>query len=158
RELEETSESVWVMFNNNGRSTDVATGGEIAQAPVNALTMKEMLAKHTAAPEAGGVPGRLEGGEHRGAPPRRDRVPRTVVRGCQSGEGVCDRSLSWPSSSRATVASPGWGRIGLTWELRVYRARAGEIRCRTATPAMQIRPPETTEVSTVVRRATAPDS
>jgi len=49
RELEERSESVWVMFNNNGRSTDVATGGEIAQAPVNALTMKELLAKHTAA-------------------------------------------------------------------------------------------------------------
>jgi len=40
---------VWVMFNNNGRSVDTVTGGEIAQAPVNALTMQELLAQHTAA-------------------------------------------------------------------------------------------------------------
>jgi len=49
RELEQRSETVWVMFNNNGRSVDTVTGGEIAQAPVNALTMQELLAQHTAA-------------------------------------------------------------------------------------------------------------
>jgi uncharacterized protein YecE (DUF72 family) len=43
RELAETAGTVWVMFNNNGRSVDVATGAEIAQAPVNALTMLELL-------------------------------------------------------------------------------------------------------------------
>src|SRR6476469_8562368 len=49
RELEQRAETVWVMFNNNGRSVDTVTGGEIAQAPVNALTMQELLAQHTAA-------------------------------------------------------------------------------------------------------------
>jgi hypothetical protein len=31
------------MFNNNGRSVDVATGAEIAQAPTNALQLRDML-------------------------------------------------------------------------------------------------------------------
>jgi uncharacterized protein YecE (DUF72 family) len=44
RELEGSSRAVWVMFNNNGRSVDVATGAEIAQSPTNALMMKELLA------------------------------------------------------------------------------------------------------------------
>jgi uncharacterized protein YecE (DUF72 family) len=43
RELAERHESVWAMFNNNGRSVDVATGAEIAQAPTNALQLRDML-------------------------------------------------------------------------------------------------------------------
>lgn len=43
RELADRHESVWAMFNNNGRSVDVATGAEIAQAPANALELRELL-------------------------------------------------------------------------------------------------------------------
>jgi uncharacterized protein YecE (DUF72 family) len=43
RELAGRHENVWAMFNNNGRSVDVASGGEIAQAPVNALQLRDML-------------------------------------------------------------------------------------------------------------------
>jgi uncharacterized protein YecE (DUF72 family) len=49
RELAERHENVWAMFNNNGRSTDVASGREIAQAPANALQLRSML-------EEAGVP------------------------------------------------------------------------------------------------------
>ncbi len=43
RELESAADRVWVMFNNNGRTRDVATGREIAQAPVNAAMMRDLL-------------------------------------------------------------------------------------------------------------------
>jgi uncharacterized protein YecE (DUF72 family) len=43
RELESAADRVWVMFNNNGRTRDVATGREIAQAPVNAVMMRDLL-------------------------------------------------------------------------------------------------------------------
>ncbi len=49
RELESAAERVWVMFNNNGRTLDVATGREIAQAPVNAEMMRELLGLPAAA-------------------------------------------------------------------------------------------------------------
>jgi uncharacterized protein YecE (DUF72 family) len=43
RELAGSSADVWVMFNNNGRSTDVSSGREIAQAPANALELLDLL-------------------------------------------------------------------------------------------------------------------
>jgi uncharacterized protein YecE (DUF72 family) len=42
-EQAEAAETVWVMFNNNGRSVDPVTGGEIAQSPVNAAMLLELL-------------------------------------------------------------------------------------------------------------------
>jgi uncharacterized protein YecE (DUF72 family) len=42
RELASAAENVFVMFNNNGRSTDDA-GAPFAQAPVNAAMMQELL-------------------------------------------------------------------------------------------------------------------
>jgi uncharacterized protein YecE (DUF72 family) len=43
RELEEDAGQVWAMFNNNGRSTDPATGSPIAQSPTNAGMLQAML-------------------------------------------------------------------------------------------------------------------
>jgi uncharacterized protein YecE (DUF72 family) len=43
RELASSGGDVWVMFNNNGHSTDVASGREIAQAPANALELLDLL-------------------------------------------------------------------------------------------------------------------
>ncbi len=43
RELAARTDDVWVMFNNNGHSTDVASGCEIAQAPTNATELLELL-------------------------------------------------------------------------------------------------------------------
>ena len=48
RELAGSAAEVWVMFNNNGRSTDVASGGLVAQSPTNALMLKGLLDAETA--------------------------------------------------------------------------------------------------------------
>jgi uncharacterized protein YecE (DUF72 family) len=53
RELQASSRAVWAMFNNNGRSVDVATGAEIAQSPTNALMMQQLLAVAVGEPPGG---------------------------------------------------------------------------------------------------------
>jgi uncharacterized protein YecE (DUF72 family) len=45
RELAAAAEQVFVMFNNNGRSTDAA-GAPYAQAPINAAMMQELIGVH----------------------------------------------------------------------------------------------------------------
>ncbi|MFL6039851.1 MAG: DUF72 domain-containing protein [Gaiellales bacterium] len=45
RELAAAAEQVFVMFNNNGRSTDAA-GAPFAQAPINAAMMQELIGVH----------------------------------------------------------------------------------------------------------------
>src|SRR5207244_13521723 len=94
RELAGSSSDVWVMFNNNGRSTDVSSGREIAQAPENALEMLDVL-KESGVPVAAA----REGGEnHRAA-----------------GEGGAG-SVS-PALRRAATLSASWPRGGLSARL-----------------------------------------
>ena len=68
RELAAAAEQVFVMFNNNGRSTDPVTGSPIAQSPTNAQMLRALLPQRKP-PGRRGVRYRAVGGEKPGFHP-----------------------------------------------------------------------------------------